>query len=528
MKQDSAYFNSSVLKKAMFNGNVVAKAMFNGAEAIDVSDSAAPPTPPTPSYENQYLTFVALEDGTFKFSGNPISYSLDSGSTWSELASNTASPTIASGDTIMWKATLTPVTTNYSGIGRFSSTGRFNAEGNILSLIYGDDFIGKTDISNKRCTFGRLFYGCNKLVSAENMAFVATTMSIDSYRDMFSGCTSLTTAPSSIGTSATTIEESACAYMFNKCTALVTPPALPATLLGGYSYAAMFNGCSSLETAPVLPATTLAGHCYHDMFNYCTSLSSVTCLAISDITTANCQTWLYAVKSSGVFTKAASATWTRGASAIPNNWTVEDYQPQPTPAVTILSPEYLERDASHNGYLPLGEKFSTDCKVQIDFQMTNANGFSVIGDYLNTDSDDWRIFINYNGVINNYLSYDFLNIRAQYTLSSWSDRLNLEVGNYYVKNLDTNVNIISQTSKSNFTRPNQMYLFHLEKTSQTNVDYGKVWSIKIFKNNVLVKDYIPWTDGNGNYGMFDKVNKIVVNSIGNMTGSTNVTQVTIN
>ena len=41
----------------------------------------------------------------------------------------------------------------------------------------------------------------------------------------------------------------------------------------------MFSGCTSLTTAPELAATKLAFHCYRDTFNGCSKLSKVTMLA---------------------------------------------------------------------------------------------------------------------------------------------------------------------------------------------------------------------------------------------------------
>ena len=95
------------------------------------------------NFQDRYLTFKAVTNGTFKFSGNSVSYSLDNGSTWTSLASNTNSPTVQAGNTIMWKANgLTP--TSSAGIGRFSSTGQFDIVGNIMSLVSGDSFTEAT------------------------------------------------------------------------------------------------------------------------------------------------------------------------------------------------------------------------------------------------------------------------------------------------------------------------------------------------------------------------------------------------
>ena len=226
-------------------------------------------------YEEQYLTFVSQEDGTtFKFSGssssNLIQYSLDNGDTWSSLAHNTNSSAVNSGDTIMFKATGLTINSS-SGIGQFSSTGQFEAEGNVMSLHFGDSFSGQTSLAGKASAFTKLFSACTGLTTAKNMSFPATTLSGSCYYYMFNGCTSLTTAPL---LPATTLATSCYRGMFRGCTSLTTVPELPATTLANYCYAYMFAGCTNLTTAPVLPATTLADRCYESMFAGCTSLTS--------------------------------------------------------------------------------------------------------------------------------------------------------------------------------------------------------------------------------------------------------------
>ena len=233
------------------------------------------PVNPNGDMADRYLTFVAQESGTFRFNGttnaNTVQYSLDSGVTWKSLARNTDSPTVKSGNKIMWKGTLTPSTKTSYGIGKFSSTGRFTVEGNAHSLLWGDDFQEHTDLKGKNYAFHNLFKDCTGLTSAENLSLPATTLAKYCYYWMFEGCTSLTTAPS---LPATTLAQHCYSFMFYCCTSLTTTPKLPATTLASSCYNSMFEGCRSLTTAPVLPATTLASSCYLSMFAYCTSLTT--------------------------------------------------------------------------------------------------------------------------------------------------------------------------------------------------------------------------------------------------------------
>ena len=326
-------------------------------------------------YSKDYLTFVALENGTFAFFDNAVNYSLDNGKTWTELAANTNSPTVTAGNKIMWKSELT---TPWPGA--FSSSGRFNVQGNIMSLLYDDEFEGQTDLTGKNSIFASLFQDCEGLISAENLILPATTLTSQCYESMFYGCTSLTVAPELPATvlasscyynmfnsctalttapsvlpattlaiscyrnmfsyctnlttapeiSATTLAEYCCVEMFEYCTSLTTAPSvLPATTLARECYSKMFWECTSLTTAPVLPATTLVESCYGDMFNGCSNLNYIKCLA-TDISEYYCTgNWVNNVASTGTFVKNAAAItiWddpdVANDSGIPEGWTVE-------------------------------------------------------------------------------------------------------------------------------------------------------------------------------------------------------------
>lgn len=224
------------------------------------------------TYSGNYLTFVALENGTFGFNTTQIyggyrsiEYSLDSGATWQTLASGSSTPTVTAGNKVYWRDTKR----DDGGNGRrFSSTGRFNVEGNVMSLLYGDNFAGQTDISGN--PFNALFGNLNKLVSAENLVLPATTLYGYDYNGMFYGCSSLTKAPQ---LPATTMAVNCYGGMFDGCTSLVSPPELPATTLAAGCYNLMFNGCTSLTGATVSPATNLPDSCYALMYSGCTKLT---------------------------------------------------------------------------------------------------------------------------------------------------------------------------------------------------------------------------------------------------------------
>ena len=155
--------------------------------------------------------------------------------------------------------------TNIGGGHKFVMTGKISASGNIQYLL---DKTGELLSAPANCYY-EMFSGCTSLTTAPSLP--ATTLADYCYWQMFSGCTSLTTAPS---LPATTLATNCYWRMFSGCTSLTTAPSLPATTLADDCYMGMFSGCTSLTTAPSLPATTLADGCYLYMFGECKSLTS--------------------------------------------------------------------------------------------------------------------------------------------------------------------------------------------------------------------------------------------------------------
>ena len=241
------------------------------------------------SFADEYLTMIARENGTITFiypSGIPttkatsISYSINDAEwiTTSNVNETEVTVTVpvVSGDKVRWKGDN--VVMGDSGAWAFSyfaSDCEVDINGNIMSLLYSDDFKDKTafDAETQMYVFYRLFSNNNgslNVANAKNLSLPATTLAIGCYSQMFYGCTSLTTAPE---LTATTLAEDCYSNMFYGCTSLTTAPELPATTLVANCYWHMFYNCTSLTTAPELPATTLATQCYSAMFYNCASLT---------------------------------------------------------------------------------------------------------------------------------------------------------------------------------------------------------------------------------------------------------------
>ena len=259
------------------------------------------------NWTEEYLTFIAREDGTISFDilqsmGTDmityISYSKDNGETWTTTANQdnksenlVIDVNVNTGDKVLWKGIANQLGFydeddygDYLG-SFFSSDCAFDAKGNVMSLLYGDNFKGQTTIVENGA-FCCLFYDKDSektcgIVNAKNISLPAITLTNYCYFAMFRNCTSLITAPE---LPAITLANLCYYYMFNGCTSLRTAPELPATILLNFCYSDMFSGCTSLVTAPELPAITLADGCYSSMFNGCTSLVNVSELPATTLT----------------------------------------------------------------------------------------------------------------------------------------------------------------------------------------------------------------------------------------------------
>lgn len=150
-------------------------------------------------YEEDYLTFDVLTSGTILWKqvgsvSKTISYSVDSGTTWTQITATTAGTAInvSAGDKVLFKGNNEKYANDKNNYSAFETggTATYNIEGNIMSLIYGDDFSGKTSFSSGTYNFCSIFKQSNA-VSAENLILPATTLTNYCYRAMFSKCHTL-------------------------------------------------------------------------------------------------------------------------------------------------------------------------------------------------------------------------------------------------------------------------------------------------------------------------------------------------
>lgn len=302
--------------------------------------------------EQNYLYFDILTNDNDLWwnlpDNDPILYSKDDKRTWTPITSGKIPTSI--GDRVYFKGTNQKYSCGFNNSGFYGTT-KFNIGGNIMSLLYGDNFVINQEFPDVDVYhyFLGLFQKTN-VVSAEKLSLPAdrlagscyqsmfedcvllekapklpaTDLAVDCYGSMFKGCVSLETAPF---LPPAFLEDYCYQYMFQDCTSLINAPgSINAT---GFDIAAclsMFEGCVSLEKAPDLLATSFGDNfqCYKRMFYGCSSLNYVKCLLADIPYNHDCTTnWLYGVSPTGTFVKNPSMTgWSTGASGIPSGWTI--------------------------------------------------------------------------------------------------------------------------------------------------------------------------------------------------------------
>lgn len=213
---------------------------------------------------SNYLTIRALEDNVSISFSNFCDISIN-GVVWMYVEEN--KPITVNNDTCIYVKNELQ-STGVAGSGYFTVTGNFALEGNCMSMLFGDNAKDAYDLTKYSYAFKNMFKNCTGLQSVSKHFLPATTLAMDCYQGMFSGCTSLTTAPE-------------------------------------------------------LPATTLADYCYDYMFYGCKKLNYIKMLA-TDISAYSClKNWVNGVSSTGTFVKNKDATWDAvGVSGVPVGWTV--------------------------------------------------------------------------------------------------------------------------------------------------------------------------------------------------------------
>lgn len=164
--------------------------------------------------------------------------------------------------------------------------------------------------------------------------------------------------------------------------------------------------------------------------------------------------------------------------------------------------EYIESTGTqciNTGVKPTSE---TVCRIKVN--MTRINTYTTVGYSTGKERDSFRFF-NANSLI--YLDYGSGSVGNRIYGGSWpaGQTVNFEFGNRYVKDLDTDKILISDTAVGTFSKSYTIYLMDNRTTSGKGS--GKVYYLQIINAGILVRDYLPCINPSGAIGMYDLVGK---------------------
>ena len=239
--------------------------------------------------ETQYLTFTFPSGGTLLWkkddagtTDRTIEYSLN-GTDWvpvtpAVLDINATEITVSQAGGKVYvrgnNSTYCTKSANNYHYCYFKANAAYELSGNIMSLIYGSAYQGKTDFPSGTYNLCYIFYTGRQVGAVDNR-----NANLEDVSDLV----------------------------------------LPATTLTQGCYESMFQDCYNITSAPALPATTgAATDCYKNMFNGCSSLKSVKVMLNPSGSNTYTDDWLEGVPHSGTFFCKSGSTWLSGQDGIPS------------------------------------------------------------------------------------------------------------------------------------------------------------------------------------------------------------------
>ena len=165
-----------------------------------------------------------------------------------------------------------------------------------------------------------------------------------------------------------------------------------------------------------------------------------------------------------------------------------------------------------------GVRITNNTKFQVKYQWMYSSGGMLVGDTnAGDDNNDYRFF-NYmtNSTYGpNTLYFDINSKRISISssrLSPTNKTFEVECGNHYIKNLTNGDIVVGKVETDVFTRAGNIALWggnaNSGDVSLSNTDGAKIFYLKIYDGETLVKDLVPALDGSQNAGLYDKLNGV--------------------
>lgn len=176
--------------------------------------------------------------------------------------------------------------------------------------------------------------------------------------------------------------------------------------------------------------------------------------------------------------------------------------------------DYIQSSGSQ--YIDTGVKGNQDTKVNLDFEGTNfsyAGNKSIIGS--RTSATEKHYGITISGGANPYLYSGYNNVSQQGVQISLNTKYNVfkDKNIMYLDNTE-----ITNATYTTFETSTNMFIFAMNEGGAKFYSSIKLFKLKIYNDNELVRDFIPcYRNSDNEVGLYDLVNKVFYTNQG--TGS---------
>ena len=169
--------------------------------------------------------------------------------------------------------------------------------------------------------------------------------------------------------------------------------------------------------------------------------------------------------------------------------------------------EYLYTDG--NSCIDLGMKCKSSLKIKLGFKMTSITGYAIIGSKTWISETDAFRFFNYNNSA--YLDWGsgVGGARIIGGRIALNTQYNLEIGNRYVKDINTESYLCQGSAVTDFEKPYNLTL------CGDNADCkGYFYFVQVYDSDTLVFDGYPAVDDDGHAGLYDMISASFFANIG--------------
>lgn len=312
--------NNNSYSKFYLDGDEVSKIYLNSSLVYTSSSGGGGDEPAAwEEWEKDLLTFTALESTDIGLLASgmtaPNCYYRKVTDTGYTQMTTATTISLSAGEQVKFYGSNASWSTDRAKWTKFTSTGKFNISGNVMTLLASG---GTASVSQRYC-FRRLFAETD-VVDASELTLPSTQPDYMFY-GMMQQCPYLQKLP----VMPTPTHTYVYGYFCNKCPSLQSATLPTGTYNKYYAFQGMFQDCSGL-TAVTIPAEAITNASVVALlFQRCTSLQTIIFSNMTKLSTNLASDWFDgATETIGTAYVPASRTYEDSRLKLPSGWSVQD------------------------------------------------------------------------------------------------------------------------------------------------------------------------------------------------------------